>query len=180
MANDLSNNLLIRTRTDGQGRFRMTGMPLGKGNEVVLMPPEDQPYLPSWQRLPDLRVSEPLHVELVLKRGVWAQGKVTDKVTGQPVPASIRYGAAHDNPHLGEALGLRQVPTNGDSTTATECEDDGTYRIAVLPGTGILVTRAPGLKYPDPSPETGPIRSPTFHRSTGEAKPPPRSMSPRA
>ncbi len=134
----------------------MTGMPLGKGNEVVLMPPEDQPYLPSWQRLPDLTVSQPLHVELVLKRGVWAQGKVTDKVTGQPVPASIRYGAAPDNPHLGEVPGLRQVPTNGDGTTATETNDDGTYRIAVLPGRGILVISAPGPTYSDPAPEDRP------------------------
>jgi RNA polymerase sigma factor (sigma-70 family) len=153
---DLMNNHLIRTQTDAQGRFRMTGMPLGKGNEVVIMPPTDQPYLPSWQRLPDLTVSQPLHVDLVLKRGVWAQGKVTDKLTGQPLSASIRYGAAPDNPHLGEAPGLRGVPTNGDGTTATDNQDDGTYRIAVLPGRGILAISVGEPNYPDPDPDERP------------------------
>ena len=153
---ELGNFQLIRTKTDHQGRFRMTGMPLGKGNEVVILPPQDQPYLPSWQRLAEVTVSRPLHAELVLKRGVWAQGKVTDKLTGRPVAASVRYGAAADNPHLSEAPGLRQVPTNGDGTTATETEADGTYRIAVLPGRGILVVRAGGLTYPDPDPTATP------------------------
>ena len=43
------------------------------------------------------------------------------------------------NPHLSEAAGLRQVPTNGDGTTATSTDDHGRYRIAVLPGRGLLL-----------------------------------------
>ncbi|MGP0063333.1 MAG: hypothetical protein ACLQGP_06980 [Isosphaeraceae bacterium] len=152
----LSNHALIRARTDTKGHFRLTGMPIGKGNEILLMPPADQPYLPSWQRLRELSASQPLHVELVLTRGVWAQGKITDKASGRPVPGSIRYGAAPDNPHLGEAPGLREVPTNGDGTTATESEDDGSYRIAVLPGRGILVISAYEDNYPNPTPDEGP------------------------
>ena len=106
---DLGNNALIGTAADAQGRFRITGMPLGTGNEVVILPPEGQPFLASWQRLPALGVSEPLRVDLKLKRGILAQGRLTDAVTGRPVKGEIRYGAAGDNPHLADAPGLRDI-----------------------------------------------------------------------
>ena len=139
---EVGNYPLVRTKTDAQGRFRITGMPLGAGNEIVILPPDGQPFLPSWQKLPELRVSGPLHVDFNLKRGILAQGKLTDSVTGRPVKGEIRYGAASDNPHIGEAPGLRGIPTNGDMTTATSTDDDGRYRIAVLPGRGLLLVVA--------------------------------------
>ena len=43
---NILNDTRIKTTTDKYGRFRLTGMPLGAGNEVELSPPEDQPYYP--------------------------------------------------------------------------------------------------------------------------------------
>jgi len=136
---DVQNYDFITTKSDAQGRFRLTGMPLGNGNEVVVLPPEDQPYLPSWQKLAELTVAQPLHVDLMLTRGIWAQGRLADAVSGQPVVGAVRYGAASDNPHLSQAPGLEHIFTNGDGTTATSTDDHGRYRIAVLPGRGLLL-----------------------------------------
>ncbi len=138
----------------------MTGMPLGTGNEVVILPPEGRPFLPSWQRLPALSVSEPLRVDLKLKRGILAQGRLTDAVTGRPVKGEVRYGAAGDNPHLAEAPGLREVPTNGDMTTATSTDDDGRYRIAVLPGRGLLLVVAADGDYRKLDPDAAAMPAP--------------------
>jgi hypothetical protein len=148
---DLGNNQLIRTQTDAAGRFRMTGMPLGKGNEVIVIPPEDQPYLPAQLKLDELTAAGPLRVEFRLKRGVWVEGKVTDKATGRPVPASIRYAAAKDNPHLAEAPGFGDLFLHGgDSPGVKETADDGTYRIAALPGRGVIEAQADNTIYPQP------------------------------
>ena len=64
----------------------------------------------------ELTADGPLRVEFVLKRGVWVEGKVTDKVTGKPAWARIRYAAAKDNPHLAEAPGFGEVWENGEYT----------------------------------------------------------------
>ena len=46
------------------------------------------------------RRSEPLRVDFTLARGVWAEGRVTDRRTGKPVRAVIEYYADTRNPHL--------------------------------------------------------------------------------
>ncbi len=146
---DLGNYQIVGTRTDKDGRFRLTGLPLGKGNEVYIFPPEGEPYLPSLRKLDELTADGPLRAELVLKRGVWMSGKVTDKVTGKPTWARIRYAAAKDNPHLAEAIGFSEVWENGEYTSAGETAEAGTYRIAILPGRGILLAEGHGAIYPD-------------------------------
>lgn len=138
----VSNNSLIRTTTDASGRFRMTGMPLGQGNQVLILPPSDQPYVPSFRKLDEVTATGPLRVEWTLKRGVWIEGRVTDRVTGQPVEAGIRYAAARDNPRLDEATGFAEIEQNGDYTMQTPTAKDGTYRIAALPGRGLLVVES--------------------------------------
>jgi beta-lactamase regulating signal transducer with metallopeptidase domain len=145
---DLVNNQLIKTKTDASGRFRLTGMPLGKGNEVVIAPPEDQPYLASHRKLDELTAAGPLRVEFVLKRGVWVEGKVTDKATGKPAFCMFRYAAAKDNPYLAEAPGFGDLFWNGDYSDITEARPDGTYRIAALPGRGILAAHTDFTIYP--------------------------------
>jgi hypothetical protein len=145
---DLGNYQIVGTRTDKDGRFRLTGLPLGKGNEVYIFPPEGEPYLPSLGKLGELTTDGPLRAELVLKRGVWVSGKVTDQLTGKPAWARIRYAAAKDNPHLAEAPGFSEVWENGEYTSAGETSDAGSYRIAVLPGRGILLAEGNAAIYP--------------------------------
>jgi hypothetical protein len=54
---------------------------------------------------------------------------------------------------LSEAPGFRDIQTNGDASAASSTADDGTYRIAVLPGRGLLVAETGGSIYPELDPE---------------------------
>ena len=153
---DVIGSTLVRATTDASGQFRMTGMPIGKGNEVVILPPGDQPYLPSHRKLEELTAAGPLRAEFTLKRGVWVEGKVTDRDTGRPVGASLRYAAAKDNPHLAEAAGFDEMFLNGNDIAFADTAEDGTYRVAALPGRGILVIDGwDGTVYSGPAESAG-------------------------
>ncbi len=82
----------VRTTTDAEGRYRLIGMPNDKRYRIVAVPPTDQPYVPSTRKVPHVRALfandtrwDAVTLDFELKRGVWITGKVTDKVTGQPI-----------------------------------------------------------------------------------------------
>src|SRR5207244_1662890 len=64
-------------------------------------------------------------------------GQVTDKTTGQPVAALMRYVAFADNPYLKEASRLRDID-NIETRTAA----DGFFALVGLPGRGLLAAKA--------------------------------------
>ena len=99
----------IRTTADSDGRFRLTGMPMGAGNEVVAIPPPDQPYLLAQYKLPAGDGLQPVHVDLALNRGIKVRGRITDQTTGKPVEAWVRYSAAASNPHIAGLPGFKDV-----------------------------------------------------------------------
>jgi hypothetical protein len=71
---------------------------------------------------------------------VWAAGRVTDKKTGKPVKASIDFYAAAANPALkdfADYAGRRQAMLDLYYTKA-----DGSFRVPVLPGAGLVAARA--------------------------------------
>ncbi len=122
-----------RTVTDANGRYRLEGLPLGD-NEVgayIL----DQPYLATTKRVRIDVGSKPTTLDFPLARGIWAEGRATDKRTGLPIAGSVKYYAFNSNPALKKAGGLRPVYPDefGHRTDAS-----GRYRIAVLPGPGIV------------------------------------------
>jgi hypothetical protein len=78
---------------------------------------------------------EPVRVDFALKRGTWIRGRVTDKATGKPVRAKVRYAAFRDNPHLRGAPGF-----DGSARAATRA--DGSFTVLGLPGRGLLAVKA--------------------------------------
>ncbi len=88
LANDpIVGNEMVRTTTDAQGHYRLVGMPKGEGNRIKVVPGNDQPYLVSYKDVPDSPGLDPVTADFELKRGIWIEGKLTDKVTGKPVVA---------------------------------------------------------------------------------------------
>ncbi|HEV3261593.1 MAG TPA: sigma-70 family RNA polymerase sigma factor [Gemmataceae bacterium] len=138
---NISERAELRTFTDKDGSYRLTGMPKGDGNILRASPPEGQPYLMALKSVPAGRGLDSVTVDFRLKRGVWIEGKVTDKATGKPVRARVEYFVFEDNPHRREAPGL---------TTDSYLEnraDDGTFRVVALPGRGMIGARAWGDHY---------------------------------
>jgi RNA polymerase sigma factor (sigma-70 family) len=139
---------IVQTTTDAHGRYRLTGMPKGKGNELIAVPDEHVAYHVSVKPVPDSPGLAPVTVDIELKRGVWIEGRITDKRTGKPVRgASVEYFSIGDNPHLRDysgfdsAFAVRSVPA----------KDDGSYRVAGIPGPGLVVVWQVGhyLRVPD-------------------------------
>jgi RNA polymerase sigma factor (sigma-70 family) len=131
---------VVQTTTDKDGRYRLVGMPCGEGNGIVVVPGRDHPYLLSARSVLNSAGLEPVAVDFALKRGIWIEGKITDKVTGQPVWAAVDYYALDSNPNLRDQRGFERVPGTGLSTVETRA--DGSYRIAGLPGGGFIVVSA--------------------------------------
>jgi RNA polymerase sigma factor (sigma-70 family) len=126
----------LRAVADGEGRYRLMGMPKGEGNVIRAGGPDTEPYLMSVQEVPDTPGVGPLTANFALKRGVWLTGRVLDQMTRAPLHAQVEYVVFEDNPHRKEALGLDvdiYLQTNGR---------DGKFRTVALPGRGILAARA--------------------------------------
>jgi RNA polymerase sigma factor (sigma-70 family) len=130
----------IKTTTDKEGRYRLTGLPKGEGNLIKAVPPNGQPYLMSVKEVRDTPNLEPVTVDFPLKRGVLLKGRVTDKATGQPAPAQVEYFIFGDNPHRKEAPGL-------STERWLYVRADGSFELAALPGRGLLAVRGQGDRY---------------------------------
>jgi beta-lactamase regulating signal transducer with metallopeptidase domain/protocatechuate 3,4-dioxygenase beta subunit len=125
---------IAQTVTDAEGHFRLAGMPKGKGNTIVAVPEANQPYAPCVKEVPDGPGLAPVSLEIELKRGVWIEGRITDKTTGKPVAGFVEYYAHSRNPSLAE------YPDFDGSVFSHHhpVQEDGSYRIAGLPGPGLV------------------------------------------
>jgi RNA polymerase sigma factor (sigma-70 family) len=147
----IDERVILRAVTDRGGHYRITGLPLGKGVGLRTAPPPGQPYLMKVSEVPERPGLGPVPLDVDLKRGVWIHGKVSDKVTGKPVRCRYLYFAFQDNPHLKEVGQLD--PGTQDERVA----EDGTFRVAGLPGRGIVAVQAFDDRYlPAGGPKSGP------------------------
>ncbi len=127
----------IETTTDAEGRYRLVGMPIGRNSRyIVALPGSDEPYVASWKELPDTPFLNPVTVDGELKRGIWIEGKITDKVTGKPLQwGAVDYDPMATNPHLRDYPGA-DVALSEQTRVVTKA--DGSYRVIGLPGPGVV------------------------------------------
>jgi hypothetical protein len=103
------NHNIIQTVTNAEGKYRLVGMPNGRGNMIMLTPRADQPYLPALKEVDDRLGLEPVTADVALKRGIWIEGRVTDQASGRPVRGLLHYYARAANPHLAEVSGFKDA-----------------------------------------------------------------------
>jgi 5-hydroxyisourate hydrolase-like protein (transthyretin family) len=154
LANDrIPGRNIVQTTTDAEGRYRLIGLPKGEGNKIRLVP-RDQPYVSVHALVPDSDGLAPVTVDFELKRGVWIEGKLTDKVTGKPVRGSVDYFALATNPNVKDHPGFQgTIPPHW----GIETKEDGSFRIVGLPGPGLIAVFYTGrhLLAPDRDDEYG-------------------------
>src|SRR5262245_21915458 len=87
----------VETRTGADGRFRLLGMPKGEGNQILVVPNDEQPYFMKEVSVPDPAGMAPVEVEAELVKGLWVTGRVTDRATKKPGFGRIHYLPFLDN-----------------------------------------------------------------------------------
>jgi hypothetical protein len=113
-------------------------MPRGSGNEILAVPGPDHAYLICRKAVADAPGLDPVTVDFELKRGVWIEGKIADKASGQPVRVGVEYFATLDSPNLRDHPGFKSI--YGFFYSGVFAQADGSYRLVGIPGAGLVVT----------------------------------------
>jgi hypothetical protein len=128
-----------QTDENGHFRFRFAG-PSGLTLEVFA--PEGEPYLSVFHRLEWPKGAFKQEVNVTLPRGVLVRGRVTEAGSGQPVMgAGVQFWPrVVDDPNR-----PRNIITGCPPAEVTK--EDGTFRLAVLPGEAHLMIQGPTPEY---------------------------------
>jgi hypothetical protein len=133
--------LTLKTRTDGEGRFRLAGFPKGPGNMLLIVPNDDQPYFMREVAIPDPQGLGAIPVEVGLHKGLWIEGKLTDKETGGPVAGAwLHYLPFFENKFALETPGFHRggYVDGGAHQQRYMSKADGSFRLVGLPGRAIF------------------------------------------
>ena len=135
------------TVTDEDGRYRLAGLPVIEPTDRYLLfidGPAGGPYLNAMLEFrSETPALQPLPFDFELRRGVVVRGRITDKVTGEPVPGSVSYYAMSDNPHVDDFAGFRHY---GDPSIG-KSDAEGRFEVVALPGRGFIAARTNSLDY---------------------------------
>ena len=106
--------------------------------EVVV---EGQTYIKVVKIIGNPTGLEPIVLDIKLRRGIVLEGRVTNRATGRPVRATVRYYPFRDNPHLKEYPDASFFDNGLQDESEFRTDDDGHFRAVVLPDGGILAVR---------------------------------------
>jgi RNA polymerase sigma factor (sigma-70 family) len=147
--------------SDKDGRYQLTGLAKSARYTITAWPyggrQSSEPYLTTTIQASDRPGLEPLTVDFDLVRGVVLRGRVVAKDTGKGVGgAMVHYAAFHDNPHAA-AFAFPGNPKFGAGPefldapllqqTHTTSGPDGSFRLVMLPGRGLVGVRVPDGPY---------------------------------
>jgi hypothetical protein len=136
-------HLSREARTDAAGRFRVR-CAAGESLVAYVYPPEGSPY-PSWtmdrRHWPEGAREQDLTIEV--PRGVLLRGRVLEEGTERPVAgAGVVYWVQRGrNPHLPRHV--EHMTYWASEYRSVVSDDDGRVELAVLPGRGYLLAKAP-------------------------------------
>lgn len=128
----------IAAVTDREGRYRLEGLPMETRSRISAFPTADTLY-PTAGASVHTQVDEPtVTQDFELKQGVWVHGQAIDDRTDKPISGHVQYFAFRDNPHLESFPQFKRTFIAHERRT----DEDGRFRIAVLPGPGIITFMA--------------------------------------
>jgi RNA polymerase sigma factor (sigma-70 family) len=133
----------VTATTDAQGRYRLAGLPKAPEFHLTLFAGENRPYLPAGTAVSDTPGLAPIAADFVMAKGVMVSGRVTERGTGKPVRASLRYLPLADNKFFANTPGkdIYRFASLGDSTDA-----EGRFRLVALPGSGVILAQANDIR----------------------------------
>jgi hypothetical protein len=131
----------VNAVSDAQGRYTLLGLPKLKEYHLIAEPRANDPWLRRVVVLPDAEGLQPLKADVELTRGIVVTGRVIDRATGKGVPGGIRYVPVAGNKYFGVKPGYDAFR---HERLTTGIDAQGRFRLAVIPGTGVLMVQAFG------------------------------------
>jgi RNA polymerase sigma factor (sigma-70 family) len=132
----------VQATTDNDGRYKLTGVSKQKIYYIHAMPPKSpDTYLSRSLQLPDNEGFQPIKADFELNHGVILAGRLIDKSTGKGVVGSVRFAPLPDNAYFRKKTGYDSYPID---RTGAETDSQGRFKVAVIPGSGVLMAQAYG------------------------------------
>jgi protocatechuate 3,4-dioxygenase beta subunit len=123
--------------TDKDGRYELLGCMKGEAYGLMAQPQNGLPYFAAYGWVMAKSGSDPVRLDFDLISGSTVHGRVLDGVTRRPPKTTVvEYYPLYANANSS----LLQYGTGAASSTVTQ--PDGSYRLAVLPGPGIVCVAA--------------------------------------
>ncbi len=127
------------TLTDEDGRYELLVPPGLQGLAVLAQPQNGQTYFAAAARPPNTPNQAPLTADFELVGGIPLRGRVTDQTTGKPPKrAVVEYYPLFPNAHSSVLSRLEHL----QAASSAAIQADGSYRLTVLPGPGVLLVAA--------------------------------------
>jgi len=122
------------TPTDADGRYEIPGA-LKTSEYRLVIHVEDSVHFHKVLMVKNTPGLGPIDVDPKLVRGAVVRGRVIDKESGAPVPGGfVVYNALYPNPYV-DRLGEK---VSSWAAARTKVEADGSFKIPVLPGPGVV------------------------------------------
>ncbi len=137
----------IWVQTDEQGRFHVRGRPRA-GCSIYVYPPVGLAY-PAWGQ----HVKWPKHavrhkVRIEVPKGLLVCGKVVEEGTGKPVAgAGVEYQLCRDREDSYHSKAFAYSIYWAAEYRKILTDNDGAFQVAVVPGQGYLMVKAPGPEF---------------------------------
>jgi RNA polymerase sigma factor (sigma-70 family) len=132
--------------SDVQGRFRLAGQPNIPEHRLEI-DVKGQTYIKVVKVIVNPPGLEPIVVDINLRRGLTLEGKVMNQANGRAVKAVVLYFPFRDNPHLKDYPDAPFYDFALFNETEFRTDEDGHFRLAVLPGGGIVTVKTPDQTY---------------------------------
>jgi beta-lactamase regulating signal transducer with metallopeptidase domain/protocatechuate 3,4-dioxygenase beta subunit len=134
---------VISAVSDAKGRYKLEGMPLDDVNTLKAFA-TDLPYLSAGNlEVPRGTPPQAISRDIKLRRGVWAVGRVLNAKTGEPVKGGLFYTPFRSN-ELAKGYPRYQSKVHNSFGNDPEglTDDEGRFRILVIPGRGLVCFRS--------------------------------------
>ncbi len=130
--------------TDEAGRYILEGCGKRSRNVLSIDPPSGgPPYFPGVREIVDAPGLEPLVEDVELVEGIELSGRILDNDSGRPLVADVSYAPIHLNVHVDSLF-----EHEANLYTHSRSQPDGSFRIIVAPGPGVV-----SIGFPSVSPE---------------------------
>jgi hypothetical protein len=135
-------NNSVSAISDKQGRYQLVGLPKMKEYLLNTYTDENSPWLRQGARVRDTEGMQPLRVDFETTRGVILTGRLIGRTTGKGVRGGVRFAPLPDNKYFGK----KGSDSYRYDRMMNGTDAEGRFRLAVIPGSGVLLAQVFGLE----------------------------------